>query len=78
MKIYDLGGGPTFRGIWGRYYSEVHAAVFVVDSCDERKMQAAKDALHGVFFFIFVIMISFFLFIIYFFYRGYFFEDRQQ
>eukprot|EP01112_Ceratiomyxa_fruticulosa_P014887 TRINITY_DN431_c0_g1_i2.p1 TRINITY_DN431_c0_g1~~TRINITY_DN431_c0_g1_i2.p1 ORF type:complete len:406 (-),score=97.27 TRINITY_DN431_c0_g1_i2:146-1363(-) len=47
MKIYDLGGGPTFRGIWGRYYAEVHAAVFVVDSGDERKIHAAKDALHG-------------------------------
>ena len=33
---YDLGGGKTFRGIWPKYYHEVHGFIFVVDSTDSR------------------------------------------
>jgi len=32
--LYDLGGGAGFRGIWQKYYHEVHGFVFVVDAND--------------------------------------------
>lgn len=46
IKVYDLGGGVNIRGIWPRYYSELHGAVFVVDSTDRTKLPAAREVLH--------------------------------
>ena len=34
VTIYDLGGSKSFRGIWPKYYHEVHGFIFVVDSAD--------------------------------------------
>ena len=42
LTLYDLGGGPSIRGIWDAYYADVHAAIFVVDaSAPERFNEAA-------------------------------------
>lgn len=46
IKVYDLGGGANIRGIWPRYYAELHGAVFVVDSTDRTKFPAAREVLH--------------------------------
>jgi small GTP-binding protein len=32
VKFYDLGGGLKIRGIWGEYYHDVHAVIYVFDS----------------------------------------------
>jgi ADP-ribosylation factor-like protein 13B len=32
IKLYDLGGGPKIRGIWGEYYHDVHGTIYVIDS----------------------------------------------
>eukprot|EP01105_Mastigella_eilhardi_P023314 TRINITY_DN5858_c0_g1_i1.p1 TRINITY_DN5858_c0_g1~~TRINITY_DN5858_c0_g1_i1.p1 ORF type:complete len:518 (+),score=141.07 TRINITY_DN5858_c0_g1_i1:30-1556(+) len=42
VKLFDLGGCENFRGIWPRYYAEVHGAIFVVDSADEARLAAAQ------------------------------------
>ncbi|KAH3763345.1 Arf/Sar family protein [Pelomyxa schiedti] len=34
VKLFDLGGCENFRGIWPRYYAEVHGVVVVVDASD--------------------------------------------
>lgn len=34
IRIYDLGGGPGIRGIWQRYFVDVHGVIFVVDASD--------------------------------------------
>jgi len=34
LKIWDVGGQHTLRGLWQNYYSSCHAIVFVLDSTD--------------------------------------------
>ena len=34
LRIWDVGGQHTLRGLWQSYYSSAHAIVFVVDSTD--------------------------------------------
>jgi ADP-ribosylation factor related protein 1 len=34
LKIWDVGGQTTMRGLWQSYYSSCHAIIFVVDSTD--------------------------------------------
>ena len=38
VTIYDLGGSKSFRGIWPKYYHEVHGFIFVVDSSDAERL----------------------------------------
>jgi len=44
VDIYDVGGSRTFRGIWPKYYHEVHGYIFVVDatSNDERMTETGQ------------------------------------
>lgn len=37
VKFYDLGGGLKIRGIWGEYYHDVHAVIYVFDSSLKEK-----------------------------------------
>ncbi|KAK5147547.1 P-loop containing nucleoside triphosphate hydrolase protein [Cryomyces antarcticus] len=34
LKIWDVGGQHSLRGLWQSYYSSCHAIVFVIDSTD--------------------------------------------
>ena len=34
LKIWDVGGQHTLRGLWQSYYKSCHAIVFVIDSSD--------------------------------------------
>ncbi|KAJ5088884.1 hypothetical protein N7456_012500 [Penicillium angulare] len=34
LKIWDVGGQITMRGLWQSYYTSCHAIIFVVDSAD--------------------------------------------
>ncbi|OQD68364.1 hypothetical protein PENDEC_c036G01763 [Penicillium decumbens] len=34
LKIWDVGGQISMRGLWQSYYSSCHAIIFVVDSAD--------------------------------------------
>lgn len=45
MKLWDIGGQPRFRSMWERYCRGVNAIVFVVDSCDSDKFEAARTEL---------------------------------
>jgi len=48
IKVFDLGGGASIRGIWPRYYSELYGAIFVVDSSDKAKVHVIREVLHQV------------------------------
>eukprot|EP01006_Ploeotia_vitrea_P016910 TRINITY_DN47851_c0_g2_i1.p1 TRINITY_DN47851_c0_g2~~TRINITY_DN47851_c0_g2_i1.p1 ORF type:complete len:319 (+),score=49.24 TRINITY_DN47851_c0_g2_i1:208-1164(+) len=48
LRMFDLGGGHKFRGIWKQYFSELHAIIFVVDAADESRFEESKEALWGV------------------------------
>ena len=34
LRIWDVGGQHSLRGLWQSYYSAAHAVVFVIDSTD--------------------------------------------
>uniref|UniRef100_A0A7S1CG51 ADP-ribosylation factor-like protein 13B n=1 Tax=Bicosoecida sp. CB-2014 TaxID=1486930 RepID=A0A7S1CG51_9STRA len=42
VTVYDLGGGVRIRGLWQNYFSDVHGAIFVVDSADTARMDEVK------------------------------------
>lgn len=44
---FDLGGGAQIRSIWASYYVNVHAAIFVVDASDEKRLDEARDTLQN-------------------------------
>ncbi|KAL7752533.1 hypothetical protein RI367_002067 [Sorochytrium milnesiophthora] len=48
MKLWDIGGQPRFRSMWERYCRNVNAIVFVVDSADPSKFEAAKAELQNL------------------------------
>jgi len=49
LKLWDVGGQHTLRGLWQSYYTSCHAIVFVIDSTDvgdadlERLAAAGKE-----------------------------------
>lgn len=44
VMFWDLGGATQMRGLWERYYSDCHGWIFVVDCCDPRRLEEARDA----------------------------------
>ncbi|CAO2652624.1 Nn.00g009070.m01.CDS01 [Neocucurbitaria sp. VM-36] len=51
LKIWDVGGQHSLRGLWQSYYSSCHAIVFVIDSSDVGNATladlSAHDAAHN-------------------------------
>ncbi|XP_021943645.1 ADP-ribosylation factor-like protein 8 [Folsomia candida] len=48
IKVWDIGGQPRFRSMWERYCRGVNAIVFMVDSADHEKIEAARNELHNL------------------------------
>ncbi|KAF2757109.1 ADP-ribosylation factor 6 [Pseudovirgaria hyperparasitica] len=44
LKIWDVGGQHSLRGLWQSYYSSCHAIVFVIDSTDVGDADVTKLA----------------------------------
>lgn len=42
LKVWDVGGQHSLRGLWQSYYSSCHAIVFVIDSTDVGDADIAK------------------------------------
>lgn len=47
LRIWDVGGQHTLRGLWQSYYSSAHAIVFVVDSTDIGDGELSHIATNG-------------------------------
>eukprot|EP00177_Eucheuma_denticulatum_P007403 GFKZ01013477.1.p3 GENE.GFKZ01013477.1~~GFKZ01013477.1.p3 ORF type:complete len:182 (+),score=32.94 GFKZ01013477.1:309-854(+) len=47
-KVWDLGGQESIRPYWRSYYQEQGAVIFVIDSCDQDRMQIAKRELMNI------------------------------
>jgi ADP-ribosylation factor-like protein 6 len=45
FTILDMSGENRYRNLWERYYSDVQAVIFVVDSTDKIRMCVARDEL---------------------------------
>ncbi|KAJ9600142.1 hypothetical protein L9F63_009552, partial [Diploptera punctata] len=48
VTIYDLGGGPQIRGIWHRYFVDVHGIIFVVDASDVSRLDEGREVLENL------------------------------
>ncbi|XP_012539375.1 ADP-ribosylation factor-like protein 13B [Monomorium pharaonis] len=42
VKIYDLGGSSQIRGLWPKYYIDIHGLIYVVDACDISRLAENK------------------------------------
>jgi small GTP-binding protein len=45
VKIYDIGGGASFRSVWARWYAEIWGFVYIVDSDDQNRFEESKNVL---------------------------------
>ena len=45
MTIWDIGGQDILRPLWKHYYEGSNGVIFVVDSCDDRRMELAAQEL---------------------------------
>ena len=43
IKFYDIGGGKKIRGIWDKYYHDVHACIYMVDASDASRNDEAVE-----------------------------------
>ncbi|XP_067010320.2 ADP-ribosylation factor-like protein 13B [Anabrus simplex] len=48
VTIYDLGGGSQIRGIWHRYFCDVHGIIFVVDASDLLRLEECRKVLESI------------------------------
>lgn len=45
ITYFDLGGGANIRKIWRKYYAAIHAAIFVIDSAEESRLEEVRRVL---------------------------------
>jgi signal recognition particle receptor subunit beta len=48
VTLLDLGGAEKIRGIWPKYFAEIHGFLFVVDAEDSARFSEAKTCLDTV------------------------------
>jgi small GTP-binding protein len=48
VKIYDIGGGATFRKVWARWYAEIWGFVYLVDAADRGRLEESQKLLEEV------------------------------
>jgi ADP-ribosylation factor protein 1 len=46
FTVWDVGGQDKIRPLWRHYYQNTQGLIFVVDSNDRDRMDAARDELH--------------------------------
>jgi ADP-ribosylation factor protein 1 len=46
FTVWDVGGQDKIRPLWRHYYQNTHGIIFVVDSNDRDRVDAARDELH--------------------------------
>ena len=42
FEVFDMSGQGRYRNLWEKYYAEVEAVIFVIDSTDKLRMAMAK------------------------------------
>ncbi|CAB3378427.1 Hypothetical predicted protein [Cloeon dipterum] len=45
VKVFDLGGLPNIRGIWDKYFADVHGVIYVVDASQIDRIEESKAEL---------------------------------
>ncbi|KAJ1332830.1 hypothetical protein BSLG_008459 [Batrachochytrium salamandrivorans] len=49
IKMYDIGGEQSIRGIWRNYLAECHGCIYVIDAADSGRLGEAITALKEVY-----------------------------
>lgn len=42
LIFWDLGGQTGLRGIWEKYFAEVHGLVYVIDAADDKRFEESR------------------------------------
>jgi len=45
VTLFDLGGGRNIRGIWKKYFAEVHGLIYVVDASAPGRLRECREVL---------------------------------
>eukprot|EP00271_Cylindrocystis_brebissonii_P015417 TRINITY_DN3825_c0_g2_i1.p1 TRINITY_DN3825_c0_g2~~TRINITY_DN3825_c0_g2_i1.p1 ORF type:complete len:186 (+),score=36.68 TRINITY_DN3825_c0_g2_i1:200-757(+) len=48
LNVWDVGGQKTLRPYWRNYYEQTDGLVWVVDSCDARRLEDCRNELHAL------------------------------
>lgn len=48
LTVWDVGGQKKMRPYWRHYYADTAGLLFVVDSCDQKRLDEARKELHRV------------------------------
>ncbi|GAM20273.1 hypothetical protein SAMD00019534_034480 [Acytostelium subglobosum LB1] len=48
LIFWDLGGQVDLRSIWDKYYTSIHAVIYVVDSADQARLNESKTELERI------------------------------
>lgn len=48
LNVWDVGGQKTLRPYWRNYYEQTDALVWVVDSCDVRRLEDCRNELKAL------------------------------
>ena len=46
FTVWDVGGQDKIRPLWRHYYQNTQGLIFVVDSNDRDRVEAARDEMH--------------------------------
>lgn len=47
-NVWDIGGQEKLRKLWGFYLQNIDGIIYVIDSCDEERMELAAEELFAV------------------------------
>eukprot|EP00043_Microstomoeca_roanoka_P003689 m.45242 g.45242 ORF g.45242 m.45242 type:complete len:185 (+) comp12165_c0_seq4:38-592(+) len=48
LDFWDVGGQKSLRSYWRNYFEKTDGLIWVVDSCDKRRLQDCKQELHAL------------------------------
>lgn len=43
LIFWDLGGQTGLRGIWEKYFAEVHGLIYVIDAADDKRFEESRS-----------------------------------
>eukprot|EP00465_Bigelowiella_longifila_P007669 CAMPEP_0185263686 /NCGR_PEP_ID=MMETSP1359-20130426/15772_1 /TAXON_ID=552665 /ORGANISM="Bigelowiella longifila, Strain CCMP242" /LENGTH=183 /DNA_ID=CAMNT_0027851383 /DNA_START=36 /DNA_END=587 /DNA_ORIENTATION=+ len=46
LQVWDIGGQDKIRPLWRHYYENTDGIIFVIDSADRERVDAAREELH--------------------------------
>jgi len=46
LNVWDIGGQTTIRSYWRNYFEQTDGIIWVIDSCDRRRLTQCKEELY--------------------------------